>query len=313
MPHVPFEPSIAGAQAPPPYACTGVKAFGIPLLADAAPLQALCNHFLSIAPPSAGISFEPIQVAPDTCSVTLEALDYTSLMPTTQPWSDLGGVSQHELLFAVPVVRSQNGVPVEVGIFIPYIFVDNLGSALAGREVLGLPKILARFTLDRNFPASRPIAMRFEGRKTVATPIQLDQIVKIAAHPSTSVLPSIRIPIDMFFGPFEILFSGSTALAMILAQAAGPTIGFSARMLVDPGTPITDAFQSILRSTYTTALIRDSGLLPPVDVTLAPLLDLDMQTTLGIRSGAGGKITSPNPFFLDFDFELGGLTTVWHS
>jgi hypothetical protein len=314
MAHIPFEPTIAGSQAPPPYECTGVKAFGFPLLADAPPLQALCDQFLSIAPPSAGISFEPIQVAPNTCSITLEALDYESLRPTTSPWVDLGETPQRELLFAVPVVRKQNGVPVEAGVFIPYIFVDDLGSALTGREVLGLPKVLARFSLDRNFPASDPIVMRFKGRKSVSAPAQEKQIVKIAALPGTVVLPSLGAAINMFLGPLNALFAGSAAFGLIAAaQAAGSTVGFSTRMLIEPNSSTTDAFRSIMRSTYTTTIIRASGSLTPVSVTLSSLVALDIQSTLGIRPGPGGKIPSLNPFFLDFDFQLGGLTTVWQS
>jgi hypothetical protein len=309
MAHIPFEPTIAGAQAPPPYECTGVKAFGFPLLADALPLQDLCDQFLSIDPPSAGISFEPILVAPNTCSVTLEALDYQSLRPTTPPWSDLGGTSQQELLFAVPVVRKQNGDPTEIGIFIPYIFVDNLGSALAGREVLGLPKLLANFTLDRDFPDSGPIVLRFDTPKTATAPAQSNEIVKITA---TSDMTVSTNAFDMFLGPLDA-FAYSRYFDLILAQAAGPTVGFSTRILIQHGSSTADAFRSIMRSTYTTTVVRDSGQLAPVNVTLSSIVALDIQSTLGITPGPDGMIPSFNPFFLDFDFDLGGLTTVWQS
>ena len=309
MAHIPFEPTIAGAQAPPPYECTGVKAFGFPLLADARPLRYLCNQFLSIDPPSAGISFEPITLAPytDTCSVTLEALDYQSLTATTPPWSDLGGASQHELLFAVPVVRKQNGDPIEVGIFIPYIFVDNPGSAFAGREVLGLPKLLANIILDRNFPVSGPIELRFDTPQTATAPAQSNEIVTITA---TSDMTVSTDAFDMFLGPLDT-FVDSPYYTLILAQAAGPTVGFSTRILIQPGSSTADAFSSIMRSTYTPTAVRDSGTLAPVNVTLSSIVGLDIQSTLGIRPGPYGTI--PSPFFLDFDFDLGGLTTVWQS
>src|SRR5215471_15636534 len=123
--HTPFEPSIAGTQAPPPYICEGVSGFGFPLQADVRVLQPLLDNFLNIAPPEAGISFEPIVVNPalNICMVTLEALDYGSLVTAASPWSDLGEVSQQEFLFAVPVSRKEKGDVVERGIFIPYIFV----------------------------------------------------------------------------------------------------------------------------------------------------------------------------------------------
>ena len=314
MAHIPFEPTIAGAQAPPPYDCTGVKAFGFPLVADAAPLQALCDEFLSIAPPSAGISFEPIQVAPNTCWVTMEVLDYQFLTPTTPPWGDLGGTPQRELLFAVPVIRKQGGLPVDVGIFIPYIFVDNLGSALTGREVLGLPKVLATFSVDRNFPASDPIVMRFEGRKTASAPVKSNQLVKVVAPLSTAVLPTLATRIGMFFGPLDLLFAGSAAFGLIAnAYTSGSTLGFSSRILIRPGSSTTDAFQSIMSAAYTATTVRAMGLLAPVSVTLSSLVALDIQSTLGIRPGPGGKVPSLNPFCMDFDFSLDGLTTLWES
>jgi hypothetical protein len=66
MAHIPYEATIAGTQGLPPYQCTGVKVFAFPLLADAAPLQTLCNQFLNIAPSAAGITFEPILSALNT-------------------------------------------------------------------------------------------------------------------------------------------------------------------------------------------------------------------------------------------------------
>jgi hypothetical protein len=71
MGHIPYEATIAGTQGPPPYECTGVKVFAFPLLANAAPLQNLCNQFLNIAPPAAGITFEAQLSAPNTCTVTI--------------------------------------------------------------------------------------------------------------------------------------------------------------------------------------------------------------------------------------------------
>ena len=156
MAHIPYEATIAGTQALPPYQCTGVKVFVFPLLADTAPLQTLCDKFLNIAPSAAGITFEPIPSAPNTCTLIIEAIDYTSLTAPTPPWNDFGETPQRELLFSFPVVRKQGNVPVETGIFVPYIFVDDPASAFTGREVTGLPKMLASFSLNRNFPA-RPI------------------------------------------------------------------------------------------------------------------------------------------------------------
>jgi hypothetical protein len=287
MAHIPYEATIAGTQGPPPYQCTGVKLFAFPLLADIAPLQTLCDQFLNIAPNRAGITFEPIPSAPNTCTVMIEALDYRSLKAPTPPWNDLGEVSQHELLFSVPVWRKHGGVLVESGIFVPYIFVDDQASALTGREVVGLPKLLADFTLDRNFPASRPIKMRFQERRA-SGPIRLVDLVKISTISGVAplTLPMVPTPASMF--------------------------GFSTRILMNPQSAATDSYRSIMRCVYASTPTA-TGPLAPAKVTLTPIVDLDIQSTLGIRPDIFGNVISLSPYFLEADFFLEDVTTLWES
>jgi hypothetical protein len=187
----------------------------------------------------------------------IEAIDYKSLKAPTPPWNDLGEVSQRELLFSFPVVRKQGGVPVENGIFVPYIFVDDQASAFTGREVVGLPKVLANFSLDRNFPASMPITIRFEERRA-SGPIRLVDLVKIS-------------PINRVAPP---------SLPMVLTPTS--MVGFSTRILINPQSPATDSYQSIMRCIYASTPTA-TGLLPPAKVTLRPIVRLDIQSTLGIR------------------------------
>jgi hypothetical protein len=287
MAHIPYEATIAGTQGPPPYECTGVKVFTFPLLADVAPLQTLCNQFLNIAPSPAGITFEPIPSAPNTCTVMIEALDYQSLKARTPPWNDLGEAPQHELLFSFPVVRKQGGRPVETGIFVPYIFVDDQASAFTGREVVGLPKVLADFSLDRNFPASTPIKIRFPERSTKG-PIQLVDLVTIS---TITALAPLGLPMTL----------NTTSV-----------FGFSTRILINPQSPATDSYRSIMRCTYASTPTA-TGPLPPAKVILTPIVGLDIQSTLGIRPDFFGNVISLSPYFMETDFFLEGVTTLWES
>ena len=176
MAHVPFEPTIAGAQARHPYAATNVSAVGFPLPADAPTIQALLDKYLNIAPLAEDITFQPVLVAPNLlpnlCMVMMEILNYPALASTTPPWNGLGRVQQKELLFSIPVIMIRAGFVVETGIFIPYIFVDDQGSMLTGREVLGLPKLLATFEIPAGFPQSGPIVVRFQGRRAAGGQVQ---------------------------------------------------------------------------------------------------------------------------------------------
>ena len=106
-----------------------------------------------------------------------------------------------------------------------------------------------------------------------------------------------------------------TAVSGLIANAhtTGSTLGFSSRTLIDPGAPAMDAYRSIMRCTYTMTTVKATGLLPPVSVTLTPFVDFDIKSTLGIRSDAAGKSLSINPFFIDADFRLDGVTTLWES
>jgi hypothetical protein len=287
MSHSPYETTIAGSQALPPYDGTDIRVFVFPLLANAEPLQILCDQCLNIAPAAAGITFEPALSELNTCTVIMEALDYPSLKATTPPWDDFGATAQRELLFSFPVVRKQGGAPVEFGIFIPYIFVDDQGSSLTGREVLGLPKLLATFPVFRNFPMSGAITMRFPGRRMIGGPVQQANIVRIAAVNN--------------FAPLGIPTLTTTSMP-----------AFSTRVLINPQTPAMDSYRSIMRSVYsstTTAM----GLLPPAKVILSQLLHLDIQETLGIVPDALGNVISSNPYFLDSSLSLGEVTTLWES
>lgn len=309
MNHTPFEPTIAGTQFPPPYSFTGLKAFGFPLLADLAPLQDLCDRHLAIAPAGAGISFEPIAIALNTAVVVLQVLDYPSLTATTPPWNDFGGAPQREAYFAVPVVRKQGGLPIDVGLFLPCIFVDNPISAFTGREVLGLPKLLAGFSAVRSFPA-QPIVVRFDGRKAKGQPIQLKQLLKVSKVPGTLAPPTFGARIGLFYGALDAVFNASAEFVQIdAAHVSGSFFGFSSRTLVGPSAAVADAYRSIMRCTYTTSNVA-SGFLPPTTVRLKKLFEFDIESMLGIRSVAGETLAI-NPFFVECDLTLSAPVDLW--
>ena len=311
MNHTPFESTIAGTQFPPPYAFPGLKAFGFPLLADLAALQDLCNRCLAIAPVGAGISFEPIAVAPGAAVVVLQVLDYPLLMATTPPWDSFGGAPQREAYFAVPVVRRQGGLPVEVGLFLPCIFVDNPSSAFTGREVLGMPKLLAAFGGIGDFPA-KPIVVRFEGRKAAGDPFNLRQLLKVSQVPGTVAPPTFGARIGMFFGPLDALFASSPAFGLVdAAHTSGSFFGFSSRTLIGASAAAADAYRSIMRCTYKTSNVA-GRFLPPTTLSLKKLFELDIESTLGIKT-VGGEALALNPCFLTCDLTLSAPIDLWEQ
>lgn len=311
MNRVPYEPTIAGTQFPPPYLFPGLKAFGFPLLADRAVLQDLCDQFLAIAPPGKGISFAPIAIAPNDALVVLQVLDYPSLVATTPPWDAFGGAPQQEAYIAVPVVRKQGGQPVEIGLFLPFIFVDNPTSAFTGREVFGMPKLLAAFENVRDFP-QQPVVVRFHGRKAAGDPFQLRRLLKAAQVPGTIAPPTFGARIGMFFGPLDALFAASPLFDLIDdAHVGGSFFGFSSRMLIGPSAGASDAFRSIMRCTYQTANVA-AGFLPPTTVAFKPLFEIDLESALGIRT-VGGEALAMNPFHVSCDLTLSTPVDLWEQ
>jgi len=312
--HTPFEPSIAGTQAPPPYICEGVTGFGFPLQADARVLQGLCDRFLNIAPPEKGISFEPVVVNPalNICMVTLEALDYDSLVTAASPWSELGEVAQQEFLFAIPVFRKENRTVVEQGIFIPYIFVTNQNSALTGREVLGLPKILAGISMDPDFPANDPIELRFEGRRKAGGVIQRDALVSITPV-FNGILPElVDTRVSRFFGPVATFANSPVIQHIEESSGLNSFIGYSQRTLINPESPGKDSYRSIISSHYEGKNLNMIAT-PPMNVTFKSFLNFDIAATLGINVDGAGNAVSLSPYSISADFELGNVKVLWET
>jgi hypothetical protein len=316
MTHDPFEPTIAGLQVPPPYVFTGLKAFGFPMLADLKTLQDLCDEYLAIAPPSAGIKFEPIQATglgpqSNVGVVTMQAIDYQSLIATTAPWDDFGGAPQKEIYFGIPVAQTGPGAPLGVGVYLPYVFVDNFVSVVTAREVLGFPKLLAKLVVKPTFPADA-ITANFTSRVAKNQPIGSRRILRVASPAGAAPPPPFNpaFPLGMFFGPLDQLFLGSPWLPQLVAAlSVGIYFGYSSRTFISPdGSP--DVHRSILSCIYTLS-ITATGPLPPATVTFSPLLGLDIAARLGIATTASGKVTATAPFVLDCDLALSNVTTLW--
>jgi hypothetical protein len=56
--------------------------------------------------------------------------------------------TQHEVFLAFPVLQFYRNLPQKICWIYPFICVDNIRSAITGREVLGLPKLVGQFTCD---------------------------------------------------------------------------------------------------------------------------------------------------------------------
>ena len=300
MARLPYEPTIAGMQAPPPYDATDVRLFGFPLVAGLPQIRTLCRQFLN----SGGDTFEPV-----SNTVTVEVLDYGGLRARTPPW-DVYTIPQQELLLAIPVRRFRRGMFVEFGVFIPFIFVDDQSSAFTGREVLGLPKMLGQFLLDRDYPLTGPISMSLQAR--VAGGTSVTELIRVRSTVPFAERPENKATIIRFFGPLELFKEASDYKEIEKLSRTNEMIGFSPRILIDPGTPDRDAYRSVHRCRYVEERISVSAL-GPAAVILRTFKGLDIARALGLTVDQDGdrmSALSANPYRIDSNFTLGDVTTL---
>jgi hypothetical protein len=126
------------ATCPSPVDCEDSTLYGFFLEADNGALAALCERVF--AEPSGGA----FDVRPLGSHVMLTFGIVERIKPQLEPWSRMGYATERQVAFWVPVVAYQgNGstaLPISLGWFVPYMWVDNPLSLSGGREIYGFNK-----------------------------------------------------------------------------------------------------------------------------------------------------------------------------
>ena len=136
----------------PPARFTDVSFRLFPLKANMARLSAFCDAYFNIAP-------DIVRVRPALPFVFLVVLDYGKI---ASEYRNLGWVSQHEILFEIPLEQYRREG--DRWVFrdwvwgTPFIFVDDDMSLTTGREVYGWPKVRAWVEPEMNTWMSSPRA-----------------------------------------------------------------------------------------------------------------------------------------------------------
>jgi hypothetical protein len=154
---VPYTQSAASLEVPPPYRFPGVSAYAFVWEAQMEPIQAFCDKFLNLGTcEQRGFVYKPAPFWPFTM---LLFIDYPHMISTCpkpgeeMAYGDRGYVKQTEVLVALPVVRT--GVTNKTRLLdaefewgLPFIVVADAMSAVSGREMVGLPKLLATIQVN---------------------------------------------------------------------------------------------------------------------------------------------------------------------
>jgi hypothetical protein len=154
--YVQFKTSL---DVPPPYWFPGVTVNAFVLDAPMAPIQAYCDRYFNLGDPAErGWTYKPAAIWP---YILLMIIDYPIMVcataprddPNRPPLADRGYVSQTEIFVALPVLRHGTTAAklltnTDIEFALPFVAVGEPMSAICGREMLGLEKLLADSTLE---------------------------------------------------------------------------------------------------------------------------------------------------------------------
>lgn len=172
---IPYVQSVGSQQVPPPYHFPEVEAHGFIWEAEIEPIQAYCDRYFNLgSDDDRGFVYKPAALWP---YVLLMCIDYPVMVssdadaPTRfrQPrFADRGSVSQKEVFVGFPLMRYGTGANflrnAAIEWALPFIVVENAMSAVCGREMVGLEKLLAEITFKEDrFPKSFSGEVRLPG------------------------------------------------------------------------------------------------------------------------------------------------------
>jgi hypothetical protein len=138
-------------RSPPPYAFDDVRVKGFKFTADRGRLDLLVDALLN-ANEKRGQARQNFAYRTATAEVVIELLFYggmRSTAPETEWRRADDFTTQNELVVRLLVGKTEadSVTATDPGVFCPFLFVDNWVSMVSGREVVGLWKRMARFTV----------------------------------------------------------------------------------------------------------------------------------------------------------------------
>lgn len=199
---IPYVQSSASLQVPPPYHFPGVTVNAFVWEASMARVQAYCDTFFNLGSiEERGFVYKAVPLWP---YATLLFLDYPVMLSSnphqdtgSTPYSDRGIISQTEVFVALPVMRVGAGparlvTHSELEWALPFIAVGNPMSAVCGREMLGLGKLLAEITTgEGKFPDGFQGTVKLPGWSEQRTGV-MQEVLPLLTVQTAPVLPTFR-------------------------------------------------------------------------------------------------------------------------
>jgi hypothetical protein len=210
---------LDGQQEAPPYFFKGIQSHYFKLKAQAGALESFCLRYLN--PASNSFTYWPLASLPlvgagfGSPFVVLGVLFYPEMRSGS--FHPERSTQQHEVFFSFPVLRFNNGFPDKICWIYPFICVDNIRSAITGREVIGLSKLVGRFDCKESLnsalghpPSRDSLATELFGDDTDHMGISVPTYMRYGRDSHEQMLPIIRIQADAKFQA-ESLLHGETS------------------------------------------------------------------------------------------------------
>jgi len=202
-PRIPYVQAAGSLDVPPPYHFPGVTVNAFIWEAQMGPVQAYCDTFFNLGDArERGFVYKPAAFWPYATLLFLQYPVMISSSHATQafgekPYSDRGIISQTEVFVAIPVVRYGVGLKnlitsTELEWMLPFISVGNPISAVCGREMLGLGKLLANIKCgESTFPGSFKGTLDLPGWRTTERGVMQEEL-RFLTVKTGPTLPTFR-------------------------------------------------------------------------------------------------------------------------
>lgn len=306
----PYIPGYCDPQMSPPYHFKGVSIWVFPLVARYGALKGVVDRYLNVAPSgSVDFKFKPLgNPLLNSSLVYMMVLHYDRML------CPQGFMIQNEFYFAIPFVRLKEGLPVDFGLFTPYIFVDNPWSMICGNMVAGFPKQMAWFRMPREGVDPYPIeidALVFT-KFSPDTPLTWQRVLNVHSSLLGFLQEEAAEAASWPFGDVDSLF-GPQGRVPIESALLEPLREFAANGVYSIAQlqQIRDAVQSDT-ACYQAVISFKVGLdsapafrpLPAAAIDLPAYPSLRIGKELGLLYDLNGKLLPILPYRVDCDFSI---------
>jgi hypothetical protein len=244
--------------------------------------------------------------------VDMEILSYPRMEGAAPPYTDKGFMTQNEIYFRFFVIKYVSVAGMlfptpEIACVFPFIFVDNPWSAIAGREVLGFPKNLAKFDLPNANPYPIEVSTLVFPQYTANTPLQWKPFVKVRSSTASgrSSLPGGLWPWGDIFGLHPLL-EDLLDIAGVLEQSLFSVVLL--KQFRDPETATNACYQALTQSRFTATNILNAMPLPPATIAIDPAASLPIGASFGF---AGNTLTPIWQYRLQCDMTYGHVRNIF--